>query len=158
MSFFPNIFHGKKDNSPATLRTQIDKVFDNFFTDWPEINPFDERSSDFLKPAVDVAETKELFEIKAELPDMKKEDIHLEVQGNTLILSGEKKFEKEEKQEDKGYHLKERSYGSFKRVIPLPFKISNDEAVHATYDNGLLTVTVAKPIEQIENQRKVDIK
>lgn len=157
MSFFPDIFHSKKDKSPATLRTQLDKVFEDFFTDWPKINPFDERSSNFLKPAVDVAETKENFEIKAELPDMKKEDIHLEVQGSTLILWGEKKFEKEEKQEEKGYHLMERSYGSFRRVIPLPFDITNQEAVHASYDNGLLTIVVSKPAEQVENQRKVDI-
>lgn len=97
MSFFPNIFHHNKSGSPATLKSQMDKVFDNFFTDWPEINPYDERSSNFVKPAVDVAETKEHFEIKAELPDMKKEDIHLEVQGNSLILMGEKNLRKKTK-------------------------------------------------------------
>lgn len=157
MSFLPNIFH-HKDQSPSSLRNQIDKVFENFFSDWPEVNPYDERSSNFIKPAVDVAETTEQFEIKAELPDMKREDIHLEVQGNSLVLQGEKKFEKEEEEKEKGYHLVERSYGSFRRVIPLPFEISNEEAVHATYQDGLLTVTVAKPKETLEKQRKIDIR
>ncbi|UAA38716.1 Hsp20/alpha crystallin family protein [Paraneptunicella aestuarii] len=157
MSFLPNLFHSSKNHSPSSLRNQIDKVFENFFTDWPEVNPYDERSTNFLKPAVDVAETNEHFEIKAELPDMKKEDIHLEMHGNTLVLHGEKKFEKEEKK-DKGYHLIERTYGSFRRVIPLPFEIANEESIHATYKDGLLTVMIAKPKESIEKQRKIDIK
>lgn len=156
MSFFPNIFSHDKTNHPSELRKQIDKVFDNWMTDWPAINPFDERSSDFVKPAVDVAETKEHFEIKAELPDMKKEDIHIEVQGNVLVIQGEKKFEKEDKK-DKGYHVIERSYGAFKRVIPLPYDITNSESIHANYNNGLLTVVVDKPAQRVENQRKVDI-
>ncbi|MCY7295347.1 Hsp20/alpha crystallin family protein [Alteromonas sp. a30] len=157
MSFFPNIFHHHSKSQPSELRKQVDKVFDNWMADWPMVNPFDERSSDFVKPAVDVAETKEHFEIKAELPDMNKDDIHIEVQGNTLIIQGEKKFEKGDKKE-KGYHLVERSYGAFKRIIPLPYEITSDESVHANYNNGLLTVTVDKPAKQVENQRKVEIK
>lgn len=151
-----SLFHYRKDNSPANLRSQIDRVFDNFFTEWPEMSEF-QTNTNFLKPAIDVAETKEAFEIKAEIPDMKKEDIHLEVHGNALVLQGEKKFEKEDKK-DKGYHLIERSYGSFRRAIPLPFEITSNEAVNASYSDGVLTINVAKPAEQIAGKSKVDIR
>lgn len=155
MSFFPSLF-GHQKNDTVALKTEIDKVFDNFFTEWPARWSSAENMKTFFSPAVDVAETKEGIEIKAELPDMNKEDIHLEVQSDRLVLSGEKKFE-EEKQEDKGYHLVERRYGSFKRAIPLPFNIENHADIKANYDKGVLKVLVPRPANAKPDNQKINI-
>ncbi len=92
-------------------------------------------------PAVDVAETPEAFVVKAELPEMKKEDIKVSVDGGQLRISGERAQEKEEKH--KRYHRVERSYGSFSRSFGLPQNI--DEAkLTAEYKDGVLTVNLPK--------------
>lgn len=92
-------------------------------------------------PAVDVAETSEAFIVKAELPDMKKEDIKVSVEDGTLRIFGERTREKEEKQ--KRYHRVERSYGSFSRSFGLPGNV--DEAkLSAEYKDGMLTVNLPK--------------
>jgi HSP20 family protein len=96
---------------------------------------------DFGYPAVDISEKDGVVTVKAELPGLDPKDVEITIEGETLILRGEKKFEDEEKRDD--YHRIERSYGSFSRVIPLPGKV-DDAAVKARFDKGVLTITLPR--------------
>jgi HSP20 family protein len=92
-------------------------------------------------PSVDIAETAEAFEIKAELPDVKKEDVRVTVEEGQLRISGERKQEKEEK--GKKFHRVERSYGSFMRSFSLPENV-DDARLSAEYKDGVLNVRLPK--------------
>ena len=92
-------------------------------------------------PLVDIIEDDKEYLIKAELPEIKKDEIKITVENGVLVISGERKFEKEEK--GKKYHRIERAYGSFARSFDLPDD-ANPEKVNAEFKDGLLTVHVAK--------------
>jgi HSP20 family protein len=92
-------------------------------------------------PMVDIAETPEEFQIKAELPEVKKEDVKVSVENGILRLEGERKQEKEEK--GKRFHRVERSYGSFLRTFSLPESV-DDTKVHAEFKDGVLSVRLPK--------------
>ncbi|HTV22878.1 MAG TPA: Hsp20/alpha crystallin family protein [Polyangiaceae bacterium] len=92
-------------------------------------------------PSVDITETAEAFEIKAELPDVKKEDVKVSVEDGELRISGERKQEKEDK--GKRFHRIERSYGSFMRSFTLPENV-DDSKLSAEYKDGLLNVRLPK--------------
>ncbi len=92
-------------------------------------------------PLVDIAEDEKEYVIKAEIPEMKKEDIKISVQDNVLGISGERKYEKEEK--GKKYHRVERAYGSFMRSFTLP-EDADGSKVSAEYKDGVLKVHLSK--------------
>lgn len=92
-------------------------------------------------PSVDITETAEEFQIKAELPEVKKEDIKVAVESGVLRIEGERKQEKEEK--GKKYHRIERSYGSFLRSFTLPDNVDGAK-VHAEFKDGVLNVRLPK--------------
>ena len=92
-------------------------------------------------PLVDIAEDDKEYSIKVELPEVKKEDVKVTVESGVLTISGERKFEKEEK--DRKYHRVERSYGSFTRSFTVPDD-ADDSHVSAEFKNGVLTVRLAK--------------
>lgn len=92
-------------------------------------------------PSVDVVETVEEYQIKAELPEVKKEDVKVSVDGGVLRIQGERKREKEEK--GRKYHRVERSYGSFLRTFTLPDDV-DDAKVRAEFKDGLLNVHLPK--------------
>ena len=92
-------------------------------------------------PLVDVTEDENEFRIKAELPEVHKEDVKVLIENNVLRISGERRFEKGE--EAKTYHRTERSYGSFERSFTLP-ESSKPEAMTAEYKDGLLTLHIPK--------------
>jgi HSP20 family protein len=104
--------------------------------------------------AVDIFETNEAIVLKAELPGITVQDISVEVKDNTLTLKGEKKFEKEVKEEN--YHRVERSYGSFQRAFTLPGTI-HQEKVKAKFKDGILEITLPKVEEAKPKQVKVEI-
>jgi HSP20 family protein len=106
-------------------------------------------------PAVDILETENELVLRADLPDVKLEDIDIRVENQTLSLKGERRFEKEESV--KGYHRIERSYGSFVRTFTLPPTVDPDH-VSAEYKNGVLTVTLPKKEAAKPRQVKVEIK
>ncbi|MEJ2071800.1 MAG: Hsp20/alpha crystallin family protein [Syntrophobacterales bacterium] len=89
-------------------------------------------------PAVDIKETDTEIVVKAEVPGIDAKEINISVTGEVLTIKGEKKSEKEEKEEN--YHLVERSYGSFSRSLVLPAAVDLDK-IEAKYDKGVLTVT-----------------
>ena len=92
-------------------------------------------------PAVDVSETDAEYAIKAELPEVKKEDVKVTMQDGVLTIQGERKQEKEEK--GKRYHRVERSYGSFLRSFDLPVNVDESKA-KADFKDGVLTLTLRK--------------
>jgi HSP20 family protein len=92
-------------------------------------------------PLVDITEDEREYVVKAEIPEMKKEDIKLNVQDNVLTITGERKYEKEEK--GKKYHRVERAYGSFMRSFTLP-EDADGSKVSAEYKDGLLKVHLPK--------------
>lgn len=105
-------------------------------------------------PAVDIFETPESIVLKAELPGITKDDIFVEVKDNTLSLKGEKKFEKEVKEEH--YHRVERSYGSFQRAFTLPSTVQQDK-VKAKFKDGILEIVLPKVEEAKPKQIKVEV-
>lgn len=105
-------------------------------------------------PSVDIYETEDALTLKADLPDVKIEDIDVRVENQTLTLRGQRKFEKEEKV--KGYHRIERSYGEFVRSFALPSTVDT-EKVQADYKNGVLTITIPRKEAAKPRQVKVAI-
>jgi HSP20 family protein len=119
------------------LKKEMDRLFDRFWEgDWPALPAFGEWT-----PAIEVSETKDAILVKAEVPGMESKDIQLSLQENMLTIRGEKKQEKEEK--DEHYYRSERSYGSFARVMRLPSTVDASK-VTATFKNGVLKVMLPK--------------
>jgi HSP20 family protein len=92
-------------------------------------------------PSVDIIESSEDFQIKAELPEVKKEDVKVSVDGGVLRIEGERKQEKEEK--GKKYHRTERSYGSFLRTFTLPDNV-DESKIAASFKDGVLNIRLQK--------------
>jgi HSP20 family protein len=105
-------------------------------------------------PAVDIIETEDALTLKADLPDVRIEDIDIRVENNTLSIRGHRKFEKDEKV--KGYHRIERSYGEFVRSFALPQTVDT-EKVTADYKNGVLAVSLPKKEAARPRQVKVAV-
>ena len=104
-------------------------------------------------PAVDIFETeKDGLVLKAELPDMKREDISVVVENNTLTLKGERKFQGDAKKEQ--FHRVERAYGTFSRSFTLPQTVDATKIV-AEYKNGVLTVTL--PVRAESRPRTINV-
>ncbi|HZQ91536.1 MAG TPA: Hsp20/alpha crystallin family protein [Terriglobales bacterium] len=104
-------------------------------------------------PPVDIYETENNIVLKLEVPGIQEKDIDVRVQDHTLVVRGERKFEEEEKQEN--FHRIERSYGAFSRSFTLPNTVDT-ENVSATYENGVLNITLAKRAEAKPKQIKVN--
>jgi HSP20 family protein len=105
-------------------------------------------------PSVDIVETPDEFQIKAELPDVKKEDVKVSLDDGVLRIEGERKQEKEEK--DKKYHRIERSFGSFLRTFSLPDNIEQS-AVKAEFKDGILNVRIHKSAQRKPKSIEVKI-
>jgi HSP20 family protein len=104
-------------------------------------------------PSANVAETETAYEVTLELPGMKPEEFKVELKNGDLWVSGEKKEEKEEK--GKSFHRIERSYGEFRRVIPLPGEVA-EEKIAAEYKEGVLHILVPKT--EKAKPRRVEVK
>ena len=123
---------------------EIDEPFNRLARLFDE--PFVRPKEGMWSPAVSVSETKDEMIFTAELPGMVEDDIHVEFENNMLTISGEKTEERTEGDEDRKYHLWERTYGSFRRSFTLPSTV-NGEKAHATFDKGILTVKLPKAPE-----------
>ncbi|MBZ0221156.1 MAG: Hsp20/alpha crystallin family protein [Candidatus Methylomirabilis sp.] len=95
-------------------------------------------------PPVDIYETEDFLVLKAELPGVESESVSVEVSENTLSLKGERKFEKNLKEEN--YFRMERFYGSFQRAFSLPYAVDSKD-IKANFQDGILKITVPKPKE-----------
>jgi HSP20 family protein len=106
---------------------------------WLPIRPLSIRM-----PSLDVYEEKDTVVVKAELPGMKKEDIEVNLAGENLTIKGEKKEDKEVKEDN--YYRRERSYGSFLRTVALPCEVKSDE-IKASFKDGVLEILLPKTEE-----------
>jgi HSP20 family protein len=100
-------------------------------------------------PGIDVMEDDKQYEIRVTLPGIKKDEVKIELEDNTLTVSGERKFEKEEK--NKRYHLVESRFGTFKRSFTLPRHIDNT-SIDAKMSEGILNITIKKDEKSVSRQ------
>ena len=127
----------RRDTNPFSfLQQEIDRLFDGVSRNIPGL-------ATTTMPSMDISETDKVIEITAELPGLEKKDVELNVTDNLLTIRGEKKNEREENNKD--YHLVERSYGSFSRSVELPSGVKVED-ITAEIANGVLKVTVQKPL------------
>ncbi len=106
-------------------------------------------------PAINIAESPDKLEVSAELPGVDQKDIKINLDGNRLVISGEKKEESDEEGVD--WHVVERSYGAFHRSIALPFE-PDESKISAHFDKGVLHVLVNKPAQAITKTKTIEVK
>ena len=135
----------------VTAQRDFDRLFRDAFSSQRGETELSTRS---WAPPVDIYETEDAIVLKAELPGVDPKDVDVRVEDNTLFLKGERKFEKEVKEQN--YHRVERSYGSFARSFSLPNSISTDK-VTAEFKDGLLTLTMPKREEAKPKTIKIDV-
>lgn len=133
----------------SSIDSQFSRMLNDFFG-----RPGNESNLTSWAPAVDIFETEHELVVKADLPDVKPEDLDIRVENNLLTIRGERKFEKKVDQKD--YLRVERSYGSFSRSFSLANTV-NADAIKADYQNGVLTLTLPKREEAKPKQIKVSI-
>src|SRR4030088_2554915 len=135
----------------TTLQDRMNRLFRDSFG--PEAQDQSLATSSFAPP-VDVYEDEHNITLKIEVPGIDEKDIGVRIENNTLTVHGERKFEKEEKEEN--YRRVERQYGSFPRTFTLPSTVDH-ENVQADYDKGVLKIKLAKKAEAKPKQIKVNV-
>lgn len=134
-------------NQLSRIRNEINRIFEDPFSVLPSTSFFEG-----WEPAVDVYDDKDKITVRAEVPGMKKEDIQISVERNTVTISGERK--EEEKREEGNTFRSERFYGRFQRSITLPQPVDSSK-IQATYRDGVLTVVCPKSEEAKPKQIQV---
>jgi len=137
-----------------SLRTELDRVFSEFGQSLSPWSLFGGTEKVKL-PSVDISEDDKVYTVTAELPGLSAEDVDVSLDGSNLVIKGEK--QNETKTEDKNYHLTERTYGSFERSFFLPEGVNRD-AIAASVDKGVLTVTLPKTPQAAESVKKIEVK
>ncbi len=132
-----------------TLREKMNRLFEDAVTSRGEDKDL---ISSAWTPAVDIYENENELVLTAEVPGLEEKDVEIRIEDNTLSIKGERKFEKETKEEN--YHRIERSYGAFFRSFTLPNSIDQDK-IQAEHENGILKITMPKRTEL--KPRKVKI-
>lgn len=133
------------------MQREMNRLFDNFFRGGVQDDGSFGLSS--WMPAVDIAEHDNEFVVKVELPGVSKDDVKVTLESNILTIRGEKKQDRETKNEN--YHRLERTYGSFQRSFTLPSSVRNDK-IEAVYKDGILTITLPKAEEA--KPKLIDVK
>ena len=137
----------------ARMHREMDRMFEDFFGGrWPKMaGP----SSDLiLRPSIDIAESKKAYRISVEVPGVEENELELNVEGDTLIISGEKRQEHEDDEE--GFHRVERSYGSFRRLLSLP-EDADVDGIEASFRKGVLKIKVPRRESSQSSARRIEI-
>ncbi len=153
----------------TNLRGEIERLFDEFAPGWTH-NPLRQSQQSVAEPsrgavvgwgtgvpAVDVVDKQKEVLVRAELPGLDQKDIDVRLSDDLLTISGEKKDEHEEGEEDGSYYVSERRYGTFERTIRVPQGIDADKT-EASFSKGVLTVTLPKTREAPDLSKKIDVK
>ncbi len=133
----------------STLQDRMGRLFRDSYGDREEA-----LTTSTFAPAVDVYEDEHNITLNIEVPGIEEKDIDVRVENNTLTVHGERKFEKEQKEEN--FRRVERQYGSFTRSFTLPNTVDT-ESVQANYDKGILKIQLAKKAEAKPKQIKVNV-
>lgn len=145
-----------RTSAPYRLRQrwqrEINRLFGDPFGEW--LSPDEESFMEDWMPAINVYEEKDDFVVEAELPGMKRDEIHIYMSGDNLNITGQRREEHEEKGRDA--YRSERYFGHFHRMIPLPVAV-NADAIEARYRDGILTVTCPKTEEARGKQVEVKV-
>lgn len=134
----------------STLQERMNRLFNDQFG---AITHDEALTGNFIPP-VDVYEDENSIQVRLEVPGIDEKDIDIRLENNVLTVRGERKFEKDEKEEN--FHLVERRYGAFTRSFTLPTTV-NSEDVQADYDKGVLKIRLPKRAEAKPKQIKVNI-
>jgi HSP20 family protein len=137
----------------SRLRNEVDRLFEDFPARWPPMQ-FGRIASALPVPAVDLTETDKAFKLSVEVPGMSARDVNVEVDDNMILISGEKREEREEAEKD--YSYCERSYGAFERRLELP-PGANPQDIKARLNNGVLELTLAKNDQAKASRRRIAI-
>lgn len=134
------------------LHQEIDRIFAQAVRGfgmpaWPA-------ASALFRPSLDITENAGTYTIKVEMPGVSRDDIHVAVEGDSLIVRGEKREETE--REDERCHYTERSYGSFQRVLALPDD-ADAEDLKAAFRDGVLTITIGRKSGDDAGSRRITI-
>lgn len=147
-------------NPILQFHQEIDRMFDTFFRGFgfPSMGSRREFTrplhNEWLKPTLDIAAGESQYNISVELPGIDEKDVQLELSDDTLVIRGEKRHEKEEKEKD--YYRMERSYGSFKRVLSLPEDAEQD-GIGAVYKQGILKITIPRKARAATKLKQIAI-
>ena len=126
------IKYNTNDYRPTSFRSMVDRFFND---------EFQGGSLPSFTPKVDIAENDKQYEVQLHVPGMKKDEIKIDLNEDRLTISGERKFENENK--EKNFHSVESYYGTFSRSFNLPDTINRDK-VDASYQDGVLTIVLPK--------------
>lgn len=140
----------KRSWDPFSPRS-LDKFFEDFYT--PRMSQQLEKMN--MSPSVDVSETKNMYNMKFDLPGVGKDQIKIDLHDNVLTVSGERKEEKKEEDKDKKTYLSEVAYGSFMRSFTFPEGVDAEKA-EAKFENGVLTLNIPK--KEGNSKRQISIK
>ena len=142
---------GEDDLNLGALQRRMNRMFDDFFGDFGQTAP----STMQFVPRIDVSETEKEIKVTAELAGIDEKDVEITLHDDVLTIKGEKKDQRDEKNEH--VFLSERSYGSFSRSIALPETIQQDK-ISAIYKKGILTLTLPKAPAEETRAKKIEIK
>jgi HSP20 family protein len=138
----------------GTLQDRMNRLFEESWGPGARRTSEESLAMGNFVPPVDVYEDEHAITLKMEVPGIDQKDIDVRVENNVLTVHGERKLEKDEKEEN--FHRVERRYGSFTRSFTLPNTVDTDN-VNADYDNGVLKIRLAKRAEAKPKQIKVNI-
>lgn len=147
-----------------TLRREMNRLFEDFDQDW--VAPFRRSIFDVapvwrrdwswaVSPAADIVEHEKDFEIAVDLPGFDEKNLEVKAVNGSIVITGEKKDEKEEKKKD--FYLQERHFGSFERSFRIPDSVDS-EKLEATFKKGVLTITLPKKAEALKPEKKIPVK
>lgn len=138
------------------LHREMDRLFSDAFKGFGSAAfPTMKSLERFLKPKLDIVAGDQDYTITVEVPGIDEKEVNVEIVDDTLVISGEKKQEKEEKEKD--YLRMERSYGSFSRILSLPGD-ADQQAVKAAFKNGVLTLTLPRKAPRKADVRRIEVK
>ena len=155
----PKDYWGSTWSNPMSLMADMDRLFEDFKTDWENafLVPRAFATDLIRQPLVDLADNGKEYLVKAELPGIEKEDLNIEITENGIEISGEIKSEQKEEDKSKGFLKRERRYASFYRSLPLPEAVLTDKA-EAELKDGVLTVKLPKVAPPEKKTKKVQVK
>lgn len=149
---------GPLSGDPVTsLHDRMDRLFDDFYRQFglPQGPALGGGIPDgFFRPSVDIKESNSYYTLHVDMPGVEKDDVQVEIEGDALIIRGEKQQERDDS--DDNYHFVERRYGAFQRILDLPADARADD-LKAKFRNGVLTITIGRDPEQNTGARRIEV-